>query len=1461
MSMNKLRRILSSILSIVFIFVSVFIVNISLITENVYAAVNAYSRIEAENYDSKTGDNITIFGISGQNGKAIGYIEPGYTVTYNNLDFGYGTISFIARVASDKDISFQIKSGNTVLGTFNIPNTGSFDTYETRSCNINNINGMHDICFVFNGPVNFDWFSFTPASLTRSAFSQIEAESFSSINGNYMQIIDTPGGNALGFVLDNDYASYYNLDFESGVTSFTAMVSTDSSATIQIRSGSQYGTVLGTLNITSTGSFDTYKTFSCNISNITGVNNIYIVFYGFVNIDWFTFSAANIPTQNPTPTQTSTVSSKSAFSQIEAESFNEIHGQYIKIIEAPSGYAIGYVLDNDYIEFYNLDFGSGSSLFKATVAAASGDDTSIEVRLGNSIGPLLGRLSVSSTGSWDTYVEQTCSISSITGINNICLVFKGFVNLDKFTFVAANTPTPTTTISPTPVSIRSAFSEIQAESLNSLSSANIQAFSITGGTAIGYIEKDNYIVFNNLDFGSGASSFKARVATEKTVSNIYIKKGSPTGMTIGTLSVASTGNWSNYQVMTCSVSNISGVNDIYFVFSDAINIDWFMFSPNSATPAPTINAFATIQAENYSNISSTNIKTIDITVGSAIGYIQTDNYIVFNNVNFGTNAKSFKMRAACASGSTTNIQIKIDNSTGTVIGTLSVPSSEDWDAYHEITCSISGVTDVHDLYLVFSGPVNIDWLIFSTAVVTSTPIPTNTLTPSPAPNVTTSISSSPILTPTPTITYDPVATSIMDQSGFKLTRPALPTAEIASINTLSAIQDGELIVDGIGTLQSSGKRDVVLLVDNSAATSTVVMDVVSPLDFVLFANRNIFGQGDKASVYGSAVANNKFKSDIPDLSVTGTASASSFELCYGTNIENKQILTSPIAMPEFSNKLIDEAYATEIEDTTVSPTQKIHWVFEPNAKYYNNPDFPGQPGFKIRYEEDTNTFVITGAGTFNLTSSMYFKGNVRISVPNIINTGSSFIVADGFVELQGQSLNTSELDENDINNNTNLLNVYSRHSYIWVQTSNARIYGILYAAGIPNELYPKDPSNADLDVGNIVFIGQSNYIYGSVVAGKDIITRGGDTKFYCTPIVNSKAEIKYIRTATPLSSIGAAKQIVEAFKGKATNMCALQYSDKVNSTNLTFYDLNDPSQVSILENDVIGAFVPNENGLSNMGDALRRAYYLLSDPAYSTSPDKYIIILAANAPNKWTSNGDTPPTMKTTPGVVDESSIFGDGTIDSDGSALNYAINIAGMIKSSGINTIFIDNSAKDISANINKIALAAGAMKDSTTNKNHFTTTSLPNFSTIYKTVFLDPPDTAILKIYEYYEVFPEGIKVESVEVEGVDLKYVDVEDVDADKDAYYQFGKTENGRYYVRVKGVIIQLKYDGTKYKVHESTINIKVRPTKVGTIEFKGNDAKFTYKIDYIDLNGEYKSTYFVKNLDDYTFAVKMTIDIV
>lgn len=148
---------------------------------------------------------------------------------------------------------------------------------------------------------------------------------------------------------------------------------------------------------------------------------------------------SNMP-ENPGP------NSRDAFSIIEVEEYNAYNSSTMELIgTGDGGEGIGYIESGNSLTFKNIDFGNGASKFTAKVASDVETPTNIEIRLDSATGTRIGSLEVGSTGDWDNYKELSTNISSITGKNNVVLVFTGPVNIDWFTFTkgtGGDTPTP-----------------------------------------------------------------------------------------------------------------------------------------------------------------------------------------------------------------------------------------------------------------------------------------------------------------------------------------------------------------------------------------------------------------------------------------------------------------------------------------------------------------------------------------------------------------------------------------------------------------------------------------------------------------------------------------------------------------------------------------------------------------------------------------------------------------------------------------------------------------------------------------------------------------------------------------------------------------------------------------------------------------------------------------------------------
>jgi hypothetical protein len=415
----------------------------------------------------------------------------------------------------------------------------------------------------------------------------------------------------------------------------------------------------------------------------------------------------NSPTNAPSPT--TPVVQRNATSTIDAESYNILGSSTMRKIDLGNGqYSMGHISSGDYLIYKKLDFAQGATAFKIYVSFAYQTTGYIQIRLNNENGPIIGELAVGSTGNWNIYREQACNITKVTGVNDICLVFSGGMEIDRFTFTTEHIPTntPGNTFTPTSTSTRNptATPTICATSTPTRTPSAIPSVIPTG--------------------------------THTKVPNTATKVPSPSPTATPTI------------------------------------------------PATQKSAFSKLEAESYNSSNSSTIQKINTANGgSGVGYINSGNYLVYSNINFGSGAASFKVFAATTSS--TNIEIRLNGLYGTLLGTMSFTSSGDWNMYKEQVLNVSKVGGVHDLYLVFSGPINIDWFMFDpgsgTAVPSYTQAPTSTPTKVPA-----SITAVPSSTPTKEQTAVPSPTEVVlptpTRENIALFKPAISDSQACSYN-------------------------------------------------------------------------------------------------------------------------------------------------------------------------------------------------------------------------------------------------------------------------------------------------------------------------------------------------------------------------------------------------------------------------------------------------------------------------------------------------------------------------------------------------------------------------------------------------------------------------------------------------------------------------------------------------------
>ena len=129
---------------------------------------DAFIQIEAEDFCNQSGIEVV--------GTAVGFINNGDWVSYNNVDFNSGVDSIEMSVASgNSGGTIEVREGSTLgtlLGTVEVPATGSFTTWKTVKANVLETSGEKDIYLMFTGGsgalFDIDWFTFSSSILSIS---------------------------------------------------------------------------------------------------------------------------------------------------------------------------------------------------------------------------------------------------------------------------------------------------------------------------------------------------------------------------------------------------------------------------------------------------------------------------------------------------------------------------------------------------------------------------------------------------------------------------------------------------------------------------------------------------------------------------------------------------------------------------------------------------------------------------------------------------------------------------------------------------------------------------------------------------------------------------------------------------------------------------------------------------------------------------------------------------------------------------------------------------------------------------------------------------------------------------------------------------------------------------------------------------------------------------------------------
>ena len=536
----------------------------------------------------------------------------------------------------------------------------------------------------------------TAVPIVKSAFGRFQAEEYDSASGVGTQGC-AEGTSELAGIQNNGYIKFSSIDFGSGAAGFIARTSSDGNGgNIEIRLNSLTGTLVGTCPVQKTSDWRTFVNSTCLLSGASGVHDVYLTFTGsgaLFNLNWVEFTGT-------------APQSRDAYTLIQAGSADSVNNC------SKNGNIIDNVKNNGYAVYENVYFDAPAGIFTARVASDTSGGT-IEIRLGSNSGVLLGTCNVSSTGGWSNWNMVTSAVYAdipASAVADICLVFKGTnggdypCNLDWFSF--------------RPAKSRDAWSRIEAEGFDYGNNVSTGGTS-EGGEVQGIDGKKNpYLVYNYIDFGS-VSPTRLLVNAASAMGaggDIEMRADSIDGPILGTFHISYTGDWRAHKVFSFPfTAGITGKHAIYLLPKGndyLFNLNWFQFS--NADPKTIYDWYSQVQFEDC--IRHNNL-TVHSEAGILDGISENGAYSAYRGVSFSPRGTGkFTVRYSSWDGG--DIEIRLDSTTGTLVGTVSIPGNKDWSIYKTASCYLNyNITGTHDLYLVYKktsggGLFNLDWFQF-----------------------------------------------------------------------------------------------------------------------------------------------------------------------------------------------------------------------------------------------------------------------------------------------------------------------------------------------------------------------------------------------------------------------------------------------------------------------------------------------------------------------------------------------------------------------------------------------------------------------------------------------------------------------------------------------------------------------------------------------------------------------------
>ena len=249
------------------------------------------------------------------------------------------------------------------------------------------------------------------AQPTAGTTTRIEAENWTAMSGVQTEnTTDVGGGKNVGWIDNGDWMDYSISTSSAGSYTLNFRLATIySGAQFQVKNSS--GQVLATVNVPTTGGFQTWQTVSATVNLSAGAQTLRLQSSAAAgwNINWLELVGGG--STNPPPGSTT---------RIEAENWTAMSGVVREATtDVGGGQSVGYIDPGDWMEYSYSAPSTGSYTVSLRLAAPAAGG---QLQIRTSSGTVLATVNVPNTGGWQSWQTVTTTLNLNQGAQTLRIV-------------------------------------------------------------------------------------------------------------------------------------------------------------------------------------------------------------------------------------------------------------------------------------------------------------------------------------------------------------------------------------------------------------------------------------------------------------------------------------------------------------------------------------------------------------------------------------------------------------------------------------------------------------------------------------------------------------------------------------------------------------------------------------------------------------------------------------------------------------------------------------------------------------------------------------------------------------------------------------------------------------------------------------------------------------------------------